>query len=120
MSTTDIFGYECVNPSQLDNPSLWAKHGRPPQTCLPDDAPRDPDFLAKYLGHDPSPEEFAVYSYKWFTVNEPQKELFGVPDPEPHVPAVPLPDSLGLMVGVLSILAIIAIIKHMPDLEKIR
>lgn len=60
-------------------------------------------------------------SYDVFTFTTPERvpEHPYVPD-DPHVPAIPLPEPIGLLLGALSILALAAIYRNMDALEEIR
>lgn len=48
--SSDPFHVECIEEHQLDNPAVWAKGGRVPPTCQPEDAPLDFEMLEHAWG----------------------------------------------------------------------
>lgn len=117
--TKDIFGYDCVEEHDLDLVFLSADKGlEVPQTCMTLDTPKDFDVYAGMLGRTPTQEEWSIFTWRWLRLHFPDKKL--LTPPEVDIASVPLPSSLGLMIGVISILALVAIWCKMNDLENIR
>ena len=103
----DAFGYVCTPLAALDDAwfGVAGKWGRPPQTCLDASAPHTPEVLTDVLGYMPSDGEWAVFTYRWFVLNFPDRPLFGVED----IPVAPvdLPAPMLLLTcGVLALLAL--------------
>lgn len=107
MATVSLYQNECIREADLDAAFMAGKGAIIPPTCLPDDAPRTEAALAEALGHEPTPQEWAVYSYRWFRENTPDMGLFRPIDPLPVAP-VPLDASALFLVLAIAALLIFA------------
>ena len=117
----DFLGYTCIEEKDLDLAfTISAKEGQVPQTCFEQEVPRDINVVSEFLGREPTPEEWSIFKYRWCEYHEAEGCSLDAPD-FPEVPsAVPLPDSLGFMIGILCIFTIVKLFKNMDDMENIR
>lgn len=118
--SVDVLHYVCVPENRLEDAFLLlspGKGGRLPQTCLPDNPERTLELLTQVLGYNPTADEWATFSYKWFREFNPDQVLF-VPMPPPtSLTPIPLPDTLGFLIGSLCCLALVALWKWCDELS---
>ena len=99
----DFLGYTCVEEKDLDLAFAISEKGGPvPQTCFEPEVTRDINVVSEFLGREPTPEEWSIFKYRWCKYHEAEGCSLDAPD-FPEVPSVPLPDSLGFMIGILCI-----------------
>lgn len=113
----DFLGYTCVEEKDLDHAFLLSsKYGPVPQTCFKPGVSKTVEVVSEYLGHEPTEKEWSIFTYRWCKYHEVENCGWDYPE----VSNVPLPDSLGFMIGMLCIFTIVKLFKNMDDMENIR
>lgn len=117
LTTVDALGFTCIAEENLDAAFADAGKGNVLRTCATMATEYSRDALAALLGHVPSAAEWRAFAWRWLDAHGGREWSPATVLPTQPLPAVPLPDTLGMIIGAVSVLCIIALIKHSDALS---